>query len=119
MLTARIAKATQDSRMYVQFFLNIYNKLLLFTNAYITDSIIAKEVIDLLAPKVRGVKVFNNNGCHYRLACSGHALTEQRLLALLDPVLEFIRLQQPFSSSFLTAANEVTLLSIVNGCKLV
>jgi hypothetical protein len=33
----------------------LYNKILLFTNARITDSIIAQEVIDLLAPKVRGL----------------------------------------------------------------
>jgi hypothetical protein len=36
-------------------FLNCYSTVLLFTNAYITDNTMAKEVIDRLAPKVRGM----------------------------------------------------------------
>ena len=45
---ARLAKATEDSRKHVQF-------LIFTTNAHITDSTMAKEVIDLLALKVRGI----------------------------------------------------------------
>jgi hypothetical protein len=46
---ARLAKATEDSQMHIQFF------LIFTTNVHITDSTIAKEVIDLLALKVCGM----------------------------------------------------------------
>jgi len=38
-------------------FLNIYNcySTIIYINAYITDNTMAKEVIDRLAPKVRGM----------------------------------------------------------------
>ena len=58
-----------------------------------------------------GVEVVDNNRCDHCLARSWNAWTEQSLLASIEPTLEFVRIQQPLPGSFLSSANEVTLLS--------
>lgn len=60
----------------------------------------------------------DDNGRDDGLACSWHTWTKQYLLALDEPVLEFVRIQQPLPGSFLAFSNEVTLLrSIVDWAK--
>src|SRR4051794_12871266 len=57
----------------------------------------------------RSIEVINHNRCGYGLARSWDAGTEQCLLVLVYPILEFVRFQQPFPSSFLSSSDEVTL----------
>jgi hypothetical protein len=56
-------------------------------------------------------KVVDDNGGDYCLARSWNPWTEKSLIVLVDPLLEFVRLQLPFSCSILSSPNKVTLLS--------
>jgi hypothetical protein len=65
-----------------------------------------------------GRQALDDNRRDHRFPCSWNAWAEQSLLACVEPPLEFDRIQQPFSGSFLSSTNEVTLLSeVVHGRK--
>ena len=64
------------------------------------------------------IEIVHHNRCYNSLACPRNARAEQCLFAQVEPFLEFIRIQQPLPSPFLSSADVVTLLrGIVNRSK--